>query len=101
MKGFHRSPNVPIATTCNIRGVSSSMLTCHRSSAIARLTLLALLLSANGRANAADSPVVKTQIALRAGSRDVRAELFEQANGALHPAVIVLHGAGGTLLDGP
>jgi len=42
-----------------------------------------------------------SSVDLRTGSGVVRAEVFEQGNGRRKPVVLVLHGAGGTLLDGP
>lgn len=60
-----------------------------------------MLLGAAGCVSAAatDIEVSKTSLRTRAGA--VRADRFEQHGAGKRPVVIVLHGAGGTLLDGP
>ncbi len=49
----------------------------------------------------ADDNVAVTKITLRAGARDISAEVFAPRAAAAAPAIVVLHGAGGMLFDGP
>lgn len=63
--------------------------------------LPALLVLGTGRASAVESALISSQIILQSAEREIRAEVFEQAAGRKRPAILVLHGAGGTLLDGP
>ncbi len=50
---------------------------------------------------AAEPAIASSTIRLQLPGGTVRAEVFEQAERRKRPAVLVLHGAGGTLLDGP
>ena len=50
---------------------------------------------------AQEPPLNVSKITIRAGGGVVRATVFEQPGGARRPAVLVLHGAGGILFDGP
>lgn len=61
------------------------------------MTFNALMCSAGG----AQDPVTASKVTLRTASGPIRAEVFEPASAADRPAIVVLHGAGGTLLDGP
>lgn len=66
------------------------------------LALLAVLWFAQpGALAAAETEVRVTKVNLRLPSGSIQAELFELASKDLRPAIVVLHGAGGTLLDGP
>lgn len=49
----------------------------------------------------ADDSIAVTKTTLRAGGREISAEVFAPRAAAAAPAIIVLHGAGGTLFDGP
>ncbi len=49
-------------------------------------------------ANTATAAMTKTT--LRIGNSNIGVEVFDEPNGKKHPAILVLHGAGGTLLDG-
>ncbi len=64
-----------------------------------------LLLAASGVATAAALPaeqnVSVSKLKLRTSSGAVGAELYEAPSPAAKPAIVVLHGAGGTLFDGP
>jgi dienelactone hydrolase len=42
-----------------------------------------------------------SQISTQSGGVRIRIDKFTPARGGKHPAILVLHGAGGTLLDGP
>jgi dienelactone hydrolase len=53
------------------------------------------------RTIAAAEPVVVSKIGLRTRQGRITADVFEQAGAQKRPAILVLHGAGGTLLDGP
>ena len=52
-------------------------------------------------ASAAETSIRASGISLRGASGAIRAELFEQSRAQKRPVIIVLHGAGGSLLDGP
>jgi len=62
---------------------------------------LALVFAAGGPATAAEPSVVTSQIRLPGTEGAIRAELFERSGRAKRPVILVLHGAGGTLFDGP
>lgn len=68
-----------------------------------RLLLFSLLvlscLASPGRA--AEQTIAVSTVRLQLRNGNVKAELFEKAEARKHPVVLVLHGAGGTLLDGP
>lgn len=49
----------------------------------------------------ADEALANSKVTLRLPSGAVRAEVFEPGDRRRRPVVLVLHGAGGTLLDGP
>ena len=52
--------------------------------------------------SAADEPRLKTsKSSIRAGASDIGVTVFEPAAGARKPPIVVLHGAGGMLFDGP
>lgn len=55
--------------------------------------------AAPGHAAAGDVEVSRTSLRTRAG--EIHADRFEQRGANKRPVVIVLHGAGGTFLDGP
>lgn len=63
-------------------------------------TALALTWSFVGAAVAAE-PIVESNVTLRLSSGELRAEVFEPSARGARPIVVVLHGAGGTLFDGP
>ena len=70
--------------------------------AFLRRTLVpSLYFVAAGFAQGTQPALVASEIILRAGGSDIRAEVFEQSARQERPAILVLHGAGGTLLDGP
>jgi dienelactone hydrolase len=50
---------------------------------------------------AAEAEIDVSKISLRAGSGTVGATVFEQRSKARRPAILVLHGAGGMIFDGP
>jgi dienelactone hydrolase len=52
-------------------------------------------------ASAAEPSIRASRISLRTASGPLRAEVFEQTPAQRRPVLIVLHGAGGTLFDGP
>lgn len=55
-----------------------------------------------GLARSADSnPITVSKISMRSGGGQVRIDKYATAQSGRQPAVLVLHGAGGTLLDGP
>jgi dienelactone hydrolase len=51
--------------------------------------------------SAAEPSLGVSKISLPTASGPVRAELFEQTPAQSRPVIVVLHGAGGTLFDGP
>ena len=83
------------ATAPQILRVSDTMVNFRIGAAFA------IFLLANVTLQAAEPAPVKSRIILRADGHDIRADLFEQADGRPHPAILVLHGAGGMLFDGP
>jgi dienelactone hydrolase len=53
-------------------------------------------------ANAAhSSPITMSKISTQSGGHRIRADKYAPSQSGKHPAILVLHGAGGTLLDGP
>lgn len=54
-----------------------------------------------GGLSGSETSVTVTGTVLRTKSGNVRADVFEESGARKRPVVIVLHGAGGTLLDGP
>jgi dienelactone hydrolase len=69
---------------------------------IAKLLLAAVLLSSPlTAADAAEARVSVSKVLLQISTGSIPAELFEQAGAAQRPAILVLHGAGGLLFDGP
>jgi dienelactone hydrolase len=63
-------------------------------------TFASLLLLAS-RAGAAAEPIEVSQISIRTSSGDVGATVFEPRGNKQRPAIVVLHGAGGMIFDGP
>lgn len=53
------------------------------------------------RASAAEATLKTSKSSIRAGGSNVGVTVFESAEGSSKPAVLVLHGAGGLLFDGP
>ena len=49
----------------------------------------------------AEPEIAVASLRLQLPEGSVKAEVFEQTPGQRRPVVLVLHGAGGTLLDGP
>ena len=64
------------------------------------MTLIALLAVAS-TAMPAQSAITASTVTLRTPGGAIRAEVFEAPGTARRPVVVVLHGAGGTLFDGP
>jgi len=58
-----------------------------------------LFFAAAGRG--AEPSIAATTITLGTSSGEIAAEVFQQPDEKKRPAILVLHGAGGTLLDGP
>ncbi|HSH37423.1 MAG TPA: dienelactone hydrolase family protein [Chthoniobacterales bacterium] len=52
-------------------------------------------------ARAEETPLRVAEITIGAGGGDVRATVFEPARAARRPVILVLHGAGGMIFDGP
>jgi dienelactone hydrolase len=79
------------------------MISRHSSSACVAAALIAMLLTFDvGDAVAADAAsIAGSKISLPVGGKTISAEVFEQAPAGKKPVVLVLHGAGGTLFDGP
>jgi len=69
--------------------------------AIFALTILSAILLPSVFAAAVEPPITVTKSTLRLGRADIRVEVFEAPGGKERPVILVLHGAGGTLLDGP
>ena len=59
------------------------------------------IIGQRANAAAATTPVGVTKVTLDLASGRVQAEVFEQEPARMRPVIVVLHGAGGTLLDGP
>ncbi len=64
-------------------------------------SLICLIVAAVCRTAAADEALTVAKVRLRLPGGDLVAESFEQGGVRKRPVVLVLHGAGGTLLDGP
>ena len=65
-------------------------------------TFVLLATFPGARAASAPEPSIRvSRISLATATGPVRAELFEQTSAPKRPVIIVLHGAGGTLFDGP
>ena len=60
-----------------------------------------VLLPALNALSASDSAINVSKISLPVAGGKITAEVFEQAPARKRPVIIVLHGAGGTLFDGP
>ena len=60
-----------------------------------------VLLPALNAFSAGESAVTVSKISLSVGDDKISAEVFEQGPVRKRPVVVVLHGAGGTLFDGP
>ena len=69
-------------------------------SAVLSLALLSLSPAA-GALSATDSAVTVSKVSLSIGDAKIGAEVFELPSARKRPVVVVLHGAGGTLFDGP
>ena len=70
------------------------------ASRIAQIVASLAVFSVTATAAAADAQVRASEITLRTEAGAVRADLFEPAATAARGTVVVLHGAGGMLLDG-
>ncbi len=68
---------------------------------ICLVVLSAWTMAQPGDGLAATAPIRVTKVDLRLRSGQIQAELFEQAPVQKRPVIVVLHGAGGTLFDGP
>jgi len=66
---------------------------------VAIIMAASLFFAAAGRG--AEPSIAATTITLGTGSGEIAAEVFQQPDEKKRPAILVLHGAGGTLLDGP
>jgi carboxymethylenebutenolidase len=69
-----------------------------------RFTTLALIVIFfwPGMASSADwSPITVSKISIQCGGRRIRIDKYTPPRSGKHSAILVLHGAGGTLLDGP
>lgn len=64
-------------------------------------SLLSLLFAIVVQNAAAADAIKVSKVRLQLPSASIAAEVFEPAASGPHPVVLVLHGAGGTLLDGP
>jgi dienelactone hydrolase len=51
--------------------------------------------------SAASNPVIVSKISLQSDGHRIRIDKYATTLSGKHPAILVLHGAGGTLLDGP
>lgn len=52
--------------------------------------------------NAADAnPAAVSKISMQSGGRRIQVDKYATLESGKHPAILVLHGAGGTLVDGP
>lgn len=68
---------------------------------LAALTLVAMS-SGPCAAIAADSPpVAVSKISMQSGGRRIRVDKYRASESGKRPAILVLHGAGGTVADGP
>ena len=73
--------------------------TAAKASGRRSLLLLLFLALMCGTAGAAES-IARSKVRLQISGGEIAAEVFEQAGTRKRPVVVVLHGAGGTLLDG-
>lgn len=91
-----------IATALRAAAVSQRMKTKSSVPFAARTVITGILLFiAASICGAAESTVSVSKITLRTPGGPLRAEVFEKPDRQRRPAILVLHGAGGTLLDGP
>jgi dienelactone hydrolase len=51
--------------------------------------------------SAGSNPVIVSKISLQSDGHRIRIDTYATTRSGKHPAILVLHGAGGTLLDGP
>lgn len=51
--------------------------------------------------SAGSNPVIVSKISLQSDGHRIRIDKYAPSQNGKHPAILVLHGAGGTLLDGP
>lgn len=70
-------------------------------SRLAVLTFVVISFMPRLASSAGSNPVVMSKISLQSDGRRVRIDKYATARSGKHPAILVLHGAGGTLLDGP
>jgi dienelactone hydrolase len=70
-------------------------------SRLAALTLVAVSFMPRPANAAHSSPITMSKISTQSGGHRIRVDKYAPSQSGKHPAIVVLHGAGGTLLDGP
>ena len=68
---------------------------------LAALTLIVIFFSPRMASSADVNPITLSKISIQSDGHRVRIDKYATARSGKHPAILVLHGAGGTLLDGP
>ena len=100
----------PVAEVCKLHGLCGqptrrrrigSMPARPPTAALRCLAFVLLLLLINAAACFAADSVRVSRIALHLPAGEIRADVFEKTERKEQPVIIVLHGAGGTLVDGP
>lgn len=76
-------------------------LTRFRFICAATIIFSALVSSSGQSVHASERKISVTRVTLRTSGGDIGAEVFEAADQQKHPAILVLHGAGGMIFDGP
>jgi dienelactone hydrolase len=70
-------------------------------SRLAVLTFVVISLMPRLASSAGSNPVIVSKISLQGDGQRIRIDKYATTPTGKHPAILVLHGAGGTLLDGP
>lgn len=70
-------------------------------SRLAVLTFVVISFMPRLASSAASNPVIVSRISTQSDGQRIRIDKYATTQSGKHPAVLVLHGAGGTLLDGP
>lgn len=70
-------------------------------SRLAVLTFVVISFMPRLASSAGSNPVIVSKISTQSGGDRIRIDKYATARSGKYPAILVLHGAGGTLLDGP
>jgi dipeptidyl aminopeptidase/acylaminoacyl peptidase len=70
-------------------------------SRLAALTLIAIFVSPCAATSAESPPITVSKVSTQSDGRRIHIDKYATLGRGRHPAILVLHGAGGTLADGP